>query len=418
MRPRLLSRPFLVISVAICSVRIAAAQDVHVLDWRALQRPATVSPRAPHLILPPDLPGRQTLLSVLGPTDEDDAGAEPDAVDVDGPRRYLDLRIGPEGERVRWADFRGLVLVYPGGLSDSAAQVAAYDTIADRLVAPLRDAVAALPVERMSAAGVQEVRAAVAALPKRYLKEILGRRAAPLERQVALVALCRAGGLSARVGFGLLQWSSFKPTREAWVECYVPGSGWATVTPVADYEPIELDAGEAKLITFGFVSIPDLSVTAASSVPAYPLAKAEAWLDSRVGIRADDAVPALFDIIHPLYRAADSLFVARADAVLTLVPGDFQVRLFRAVSLSRLGRRAEAAAEFEDMLAHRRALSNDDYAHLLWAFAKHLAWGGHVEIAKRYVKEARALRELWHAGGFDIRADPDWDAIRGGLPQD
>ena len=393
----------LAVVLALCS-GATAAQDLFAVRWDGLRRPSKYGARHPELIVPAEVPGRQALGVLLGPADSTAV------VIAEGARRYLDPRVIPRDRGAAWGEMRAFVRL-GGNAAPYGEDVGAYDLIAERAAALYGERLAALGLPSRPPQTLEEARAAVAILWKKYLPRLEPRKAPELQRWRGLLALSHAYGLPGRVGFGIVcNVRNGYVFRATWFEGYVPGQGWYVLSAPAGYPLADVDADHVRLITFGYLSAPTVLPADVPDVPAYAEIEAETWLASKVSLMVGDAGTGLFLQILPLYREDDERFVAEADVLLRLAPDNFSLRLFRAVALSRLRRSAEATVALQGLLRERASLSDQDYAHLLWAFAKHLAWEGHKDVALRYVREAR---QRWGApGAFNIRTDPDWLALR------
>ena len=396
----------LTLALAFSSGGAAGAQELLVLGWEGMRRPSKYQPRDPGLLVPPDLPGRQTLVSVAGV----DGGIG--GLLADGPRRYLTPETFPSDRHRAWRDVR--VFVREASDGDAADEVAAYDLIGEYAAATYREQLDDLDLPTFRPKDLEQARVAIDILWRDYCWRLEDEKSEGLAEWRALLALCREIGLSARVGFGLEEQMSYPPTtlRALWLEVCLPDQNWVALWPT--FESRSRGAPPPRRIAFGFLGAPGVPETVTAGVPAYPEPVATAWMNSRGQIGIGEVAPQLLASILPLYRTDDARFVREAGDLLRLVPGDFDLLIFRAVALARLGRLEEARPIFELLLQRRAGLSEGEYAHLLYAFAKYLGWSGHEELALRYLRQANEASDgIYYTR---LRSDPDWVALMSASP--
>ena len=389
-------------------------QALLTVGYRGLQRPSKYGPRHPELIFPPELPGRQALTALVGPDDTEGA------LTVDGARRYLNPVTLARGRK--WHDIVGVLQVVPPSraMLDTTDAVEAFRLIGERAAKRYAPLFEALDLPTFSPDNEEVAMTAVDILWVDYVPRLEPKSTGEMRAWRALLALCSEMGWKARVSFGVV-YHRYVPaaSRVVWLEVLLPDAGWTVVTEPGGVSLSALREEAAGLVTYGFLNAPGLDPDEVAAVPAYAEPIVEAWLKARSATTVSDASEALFTHVLPYYRVDDERFVAETDAILALAPDNFRARLFRAVSLSRLGRREEAIVNFQQLLARRKQLSREDYAHLLWAFAKYVAWGGDTALATRIVWEADEVLTDIEAGELNVhlykgrmRDDKDWKAIR------
>ena len=386
----------------------AVGQRLVSVGWSGLKRPSRYGPRAPELIVPAELPGRQTLLSFAAP---DGGGGA--AIVEEGARRYVDPRAAGSNRVRAWEGFTGVFQVAPvGTAADTAGGGGAYDRIADRAAAGYAHRLSNLGLPSFRPDNAEAARAAVDILAADYLPRLLPEPEREFGSWRALLALCRGLGWTARVGFGIVRHGYFgTAARATWLEVRLPGAGWTLATAPGGYPYADAADGTLTVLTFGFLAAPGSLPEETAAVPGYAEPVVEAWFGSRGAVRVGDAGAALFAYAFRFYGEDDERFVAEVEALLAYTPEDFRARLYRAVALSRLGRRDEAQVAFERLLRRHRELATEDFAHLIWAFAKHVAWGGDTVLALRFVNDADEVLGSDHYRRR-LLEDADWAALR------